>query len=54
MSNPPPTPEPTPFQRFQELTAKLLAVPAREVDAKEKGKRKRRKANKKTQTVFSK
>lgn len=51
MSNPPPNPETTPFQRFQELTAKLLAVPKREVDAKEKGKRKRRKAHKQQKTA---
>jgi hypothetical protein len=51
MSNQPPTHEPTAFQRFQELTAKLLAVPKREVDAKEKSKRKRRKAHKQQKTA---
>lgn len=51
MSNKPQAPEPTPFQRFQELTAKLLAVPKREVDEKEKGKRKRRKPHKQQKTA---
>lgn len=42
MTNKTPNPDPSPFQRFQELAAKLLAVPKREIE--EKGKRRRKKA----------
>ena len=37
---------PTPFQRFEELTKRLLAVPKKEADAKAKELKGRRRNNK--------
>ena len=41
------TPMPEPFKRFDALTKKLLSVPKKEVDEKEKERRKRKPRSKK-------
>jgi hypothetical protein len=43
MSNPTPPPEPTPFDKFRDLTRKLVSVPKAEVAAEEKKYKRRTK-----------
>jgi hypothetical protein len=47
IATPPPPPEPTPFDKFRDLTRKLLAVPKAEIAAGEKKWKKKRAKEKK-------